>query len=81
MDYTTLPSKTSLMSEEENLQMGFSLYEALQELPDARRAEAQTLFVSTHPLVSHSREIGWTEECKWSDRMASSSASGSCTMF
>jgi len=41
MDSTTLPSKTLLATEEENLHMVFSLYEVLQELPDARRAQGQ----------------------------------------
>ncbi len=41
MDYTTLPSKTPLAMDEENFQMVFSLYEALQELPDARRAQGK----------------------------------------
>lgn len=41
MDYTTLPSTTSLTTEEENLQMVFSLYEALHELPDGRRAQGK----------------------------------------
>ena len=41
MDSTTLPSKTSVTTEEENLQMVFSLYEAFQELPDGRRAQGK----------------------------------------
>jgi len=41
MDYTTLPSKKPLATGEENLEMVFSLYEALQELPDARRAQGK----------------------------------------
>ena len=41
MDYTTLPSQTPLATDEENLQMVFSLYEALQELPDTRRAQGK----------------------------------------
>ena len=41
MDSTTLPSKTSLATEEENLEMVFSLYEALQGLPDTRRTQGK----------------------------------------
>ena len=41
MDYTTLPSQAPLATDEENLQMVFSLYEALQELPDTRRAQGK----------------------------------------
>ena len=40
MDYTILPSKTPLAINEESLPL-VSLYEALQELPDARRAQGK----------------------------------------
>ncbi len=40
MDYTTLLSKTPLTSNEASLPL-VSLYEALQELPDARRAQGK----------------------------------------
>ncbi len=41
MDYTTLPSKAPLATDEEKLSLVFSLYEALQELPDVRRAQGK----------------------------------------
>ncbi len=41
MDHTTLPSKNSLVADEENGEMVFALYEALQKLPDARRAQGK----------------------------------------
>ena len=41
MDYTTLPSENASIRNEENLEIIFSLYEALQELPDARRAQGK----------------------------------------
>ena len=41
MDSTPLPSKTPLATEEENLAIVFSLYEALQGLPDARRTQGK----------------------------------------
>ena len=73
MDSTTLPSKTPLATEEKNLQMVFSLYEALQGLPDARRAEAQTLLVGVDPVSVAPSETGGSEELEWSNRVASSS--------
>ena len=41
MDYTTVPSENASIRNEENPEMVFSLYEALQELPDARRAQGK----------------------------------------
>ena len=40
MDYTTLTVKKSSVTNEESLPL-FSLYEALQELPDPRRAQGK----------------------------------------
>ena len=74
MDYTILPSENASIRKEENLEMVFSLYETLQELPDTRRAEAQTLLVGVDPVFVTVRQIRGAEEFKWSDWVVASSA-------
>ncbi len=41
MDSTTLLSKKASTRDEDNLEMVFSLYDALQELPDARHVQGK----------------------------------------